>query len=432
MAWQGKKLHEQLSKTKPKFCETTDAEKTKELSWHADILAPQDKKRVPEGTAQLSKRVLITVADKKKVNKALIDLLVSRSFKLFTYNRRPFVLESTCSLEEARDKYFGVVLNSELNTLFRATRSHFHLACADQPRTSLGGITFNPETDQQSIAPLPHQAPEPSEILQSDKASDGIATPVILDSRLNDIGPELFVKVHTWLDNVAIPTAPEKEFIDSYLDRKLDDEDWKAIRRIVRQRKSLARQILPNIMSTIANNTSVRGSNHSRPSGSYPRPGESEPRTVADLIKDHSGTSVRRPKNMPSGSQLPPCWNDKMDELICHMEAQCDFTIKSIVRALKNRFSELREVSYSILLDEALIDANPPLSTRLRRRPSSVASTHSTIRIILTSRKGPRWLLLRLRQMDTRFHLSILPTILSSTGSVEPSSGLGFLRSDFW
>ena len=102
-------------------------------------------------------------------------------------------------------------------------------------------------------------------------------------------------------------------------------------------------------MPSESGDTSIRGSNNTRSSGTFLRHAESHARTIINSIKDYPGTLARRPKSMPSGSQLPSCWNDEMDEFICHMEAQCEFTIKVIARALKQRFAELREVSTSTL-----------------------------------------------------------------------------------
>ena len=107
-------------------------------------------------------------------------------------------------------------------------------------------------------------------------------------------------------------------------------------------------------MSTEMKDTPLRESNSTRPSGSYLRSSESNARTTTNLIKDRPGTSARRPKNMPSGSQLPACWSDEMDQLICHMEAQGEFSTRAIVRALKQKFGELREVSQPDLIIQAL------------------------------------------------------------------------------
>ncbi|KAL6720143.1 hypothetical protein ACLMJK_002064 [Lecanora helva] len=49
----------------------------------------------------------------------------------------------------------------------------------------------------------------------------------------------------------------------------------------------------------------------------------------------------RGKKTMPSGSQLPSCWNNAMDRAICHMEAQNEVTTATMTRLLKRRFPEL-------------------------------------------------------------------------------------------
>ena len=312
----------------------------------ADVFAPQFDKRVPENTARLGKRVHLISADKKKVNKASIGLPDPRTLKLFTYNTRPFILKDTIPLEEYREKYPRQLINTgikpKLDTIFE--ESEVHSAPAVRQRTSLGGTTLLSIPDQQTFAALPNLAPGPSEYLQNRQTSKDLASSVTVDSRLTNVKPETFVKVNTWLDQINVPTGAEPEFSNSFSDLVHDEEVWDLIERIVRQRKSPLRQ-MPNTMSTETTNTSIRGSDGSRPSVNYPRPSESNSRTVTNTIKDYPGTSARRPKNMPSGSQLPSCWNDEMDEFICHMEAQCEFSTKSIVRALKHRFAQLREVS---------------------------------------------------------------------------------------
>ena len=59
-----------------------------------------------------------------------------------------------------------------------------------------------------------------------------------------------------------------------------------------------------------------------------------------------SGENRRVPKKLPSGSQLPSCWNESMDRAICHMDAQDEVAPKAMVRLLKKRFPELESVSY--------------------------------------------------------------------------------------
>ena len=413
---------------KPKLHEVTEAEETEEFSLLADVFAPQFDKRVPENTARLGKRVHLTSADKKKVNKASIGLPDPSTLKLLTYDTRPFILKHTIPLEEFRKKYSRQLINTrinpELDTIFedRQLKVHstpavqqrtslgsipdqqpfaalpelapgpseylhnrqtpkdlapsvtvdslintgikpeigtifeeleVHSAPAVQQRTSLGGTTLLSIPDQQTFAALPNLAPGPSEYLQNRQTSKDLASSVTVDSRPTNVKPETFVKVNTWLDQINVPTGAEPESPTSFSDLVHDEEVWDLIERIVRQRKSPLRQ-MPNTMSTETTNTSIRGSDGSRPSVNYPRPSESNSRTVTNTIKDYPGTLARRPKNMPSGSQLPSCWNDEMDEFICHMEGQCEFSTKSIVRALKHRFAQLREVSPRFLSPKLL------------------------------------------------------------------------------
>lgn len=341
---QCKKSREELSNTKSKLHEATDAEENEEFSLLADVFAPQFDKRVPGNDACLGKRVHLTAADKKKVNKASIGLPVQRTLKLHTYNTRPFILEHTIPLEEFREKYSAGQL---FNTVLEARRSNFHSALAIQHSTSLGGFTLCSIIDQQTSAAPQDLAKFPAKGLRNRATPDDTATPVTLDSHLNNVKPELRVKIHTWLDHIkpSIAAAPRSPKLAS--DLVNDQEVWELIERSCRQRKSHLRQ-MPRTMSTETNNTSIRGSNNTRPSGSYLRPAESTTHTTTNTVQDHPGTTARKPKNMPSGSQLPLCWNDEMDEFICHMEAQCEFSTRSIVRALKQRFSVLREVSAPI------------------------------------------------------------------------------------
>lgn len=314
----------------PILHEATEAEETEEFSLLADVFAPHFDKRVP------GKRVHLTSAHKKKVNKASIGLPDPRTLKLFTYNNRPFILKHPSPLEEFREKYSRQLINTginpELDTIFEDRQLEIHSA----PAVSI--------PDQKTFAALPDLAPGPSEYLQNHQTSKDLASSVTVDSRPNNVKPEILVRVNSWLDQINVPTGAESESPNPFSDLVDDEEVWDLIERIVRQRKSPLRQ-MPNTMLTETTNTSVRGSDGSRPSVNYPRPSESNSRTVTNTIKDYPGPSARRPKNMPSGSQLPSCWNDEMDEFICHMEAQCEFSTKSIVRALKHRFAQLREVS---------------------------------------------------------------------------------------
>ena len=313
----------------------------------ADVFAPQHNKRLPKGTAHLSKRVPLIAADKKKVNKASIGLPLPRTFKLFTYNCNPFILEYSLPVEDFHkknlDQHVNIRTNAGFNTTSEAPRAPLHSTPAAQQHTSLGGSTLYSIANQDTFATPRDLRPDPSQNLQKRQTSNKYARPVISNSRLNKINPKLIAKVYTWLANVSAPADTEPEYSNFVSNIVIDEEGWDLIERSARQRKSRLRQI-PNTMSIEINQNSVRGGKNPRPSGSYSRTSETRTRTTMTTIKDHPGTTARRPKSMPSGSQLPSCWSDEMDEFICHMEAQCEFSTKSIVRALKQRFAELREV----------------------------------------------------------------------------------------
>ena len=346
-----KKPGQELSKTGPKFHEATQAEEDEEFTLVADVFAPQHNKRLPRGTAQLGKRVNLTAADKKKVDKASIGLPIPRTLKFFTYNCNPFILESCIPLEDIRTRNLGQLINNRINPGFNtrseARPAHLNSSPGIQQRTSLGGTTLCSIAGQEHSAAPRDLVPGPPEDLQNAQISNNTTSPVISTSHLNNIKPELVVKVYTWLENVSTPVITDLGFPNFVSSLGIKEEVWSLIERSVRERKSRLRP-MPNMMSTESNNNSVRGSNNPRLSGSYSCPSESRIHTNVSTIKDHPGTSARRPKSMPSGSQLPSCWNDEMDGFICHMEAQCEFSIKSIVRALKQRFAELREVSTAL------------------------------------------------------------------------------------
>ena len=381
--------------------EATYEEETEYLTYPgpADIFAPQHLERSEENRARPSRRVALTAADKKKVNKDSIGLPVDRTLKLFAGNCQPFLIDYCIPVDEYRERYpdqlkivdwkFGV------GPIYEIPRSQLALFRAHQRRTSLSGTTLNSIAQPQSIQALPGLLPSTFEDLQNHQPSNNIGSPVIAESSLSNIPPDCLANLNTWVDHASIPAAAGSEFdlglvvnkdVYEFIDENLvidedvwdliersarqrkscrrqiepkpvhndddddddDDKDWDLIERIARQRKSHRRQI-PDTMSTEIKDTSLRGSNSTRPSGSHLRPTESNTRTNTNLIKDRPGTSARRPKNMPSGSQLPACWNDEMDELICHMEAQCQYSTRAIVRALKQRFGELRDVSLPIL-----------------------------------------------------------------------------------
>ena len=50
---------------------------------------------------------------------------------------------------------------------------------------------------------------------------------------------------------------------------------------------------------------------------------------------------------MPSGIQLPSCWNAKMDAFICNCDAIGDCNLRTIIKGLKRRFQELETVLLS-------------------------------------------------------------------------------------
>lgn len=50
---------------------------------------------------------------------------------------------------------------------------------------------------------------------------------------------------------------------------------------------------------------------------------------------------------MPSGIQLPSCWNIEMDAFICNCDAVGDCTLRTMIKGLKRRFKELETVLLS-------------------------------------------------------------------------------------
>lgn len=380
----------------------------------------------------------LTAADKKKVNKASIGRPILGTFKLFTGNCKPFILEDCIPLSDLlrtnHRQFVDFRNDSGLTIVSEARRARLSSAPAVQQRTSLGGVTLYSIADQALFAAPQDLVPAPAKNHQDHSASNKTAPPISSNSHLSNLKLGLLVKVSTWLEDISTPIATEWEspnlatqlefsnFI-SHLD--IDEDDWDLIELYCRLRKSRLRQ-LPDTMSPETNNT-IRGGNNTRSSGNYPRSSEGHTRTTTNTIKDRSGTAARRPKSMPSGSQLPSCWNDEMDEFICHMEAQGEFSTKSIFKALKQRFPELREVStpnISLWLRYCMLILS--FSLWSQKKPSNVASTPLTIRTIITSLKGRRWLLFKPRLMDMRCHLSILPIILSSLGYVSFVAVLDF------
>ncbi|KAL9631462.1 MAG: hypothetical protein Q9164_005880 [Protoblastenia rupestris] len=58
------------------------------------------------------------------------------------------------------------------------------------------------------------------------------------------------------------------------------------------------------------------------------------------------------PRHLPSGSQLPQCWNAAMDETICYAEAKGWLDTTRIVRLVKERFSD--QLRICIITNEAV------------------------------------------------------------------------------
>lgn len=378
-----KKACQELCTTGLKVHEATRAEEEEEFTFGVDDYAPQHDQRVPRGTAPRGSRGPLTAADKKKVKKASIGLPIPRTLKLATINCNPFILGYSLPVEdiqeERRQNAAQSTNTSDLAVLdfpvlnapypFERRQTQSFSTPAIQPRTSLDGTTLFSLANQATVAATQDLIPGHPEDHQDTQLSVSTASPVIFASHLENIKPELARIVSTWLINVTtfIDTEPglanlvsdfinerdwvvinaEPVFLRILLKLIHNKELWILIDRSDRQRKSGRRQ-MPITMSTKTNDAFVRGSNVSRSSGSYLRPGESHTRTSTNLIKDHPGQSARRPKNMPSGSQLPSCWNDEMDQFICHMEAQGEFTTKTMVFALKKKYPELKDVSASV------------------------------------------------------------------------------------
>ena len=322
----------------------------------ADTFAPQHNQRVPRGTALVAKRVPLTAADKKKVNKASVGLPILRTLKLASGNCFPFILKDCIPLGDIRGVVLRDIINnrndSGLTTVSEARRPRLPSTSGPQQRDSLGGTTLYSVAEQANVAAPQEQVQGPSENFQDHPTSANAPLQIRVSPHSSNTRPELAVNVNGGLGDISTPIASESqspilttqlEYSDFISNLDLDEETWDFIERGCRQRKSRLRQI-PINMSIETNDNSIRGSNNTRPSGSHSRSGDSHTRTTANAIKDHPGTSARRPKNMPSGSQLPSCWNDDMDQFICHMEAQGEFSVKTIIKASKQRFPELKQV----------------------------------------------------------------------------------------
>lgn len=307
----------------------------------------------------------ITAADKKQVNKTSISSPVPRTLKLCTVNTRPFILECCIPIQEFRERYPSDLL---FDIVLEARRLQSNSAPAVHQRNSLGGTTLYSSTRQHRTAACSNLPPNLSQGLQHGRIADDTASSFILHPHHNNIEPELLVRVYKWLDHVDESTATEAESSSSILRLVkrhseattevniqnfnsgfvLSEDVWDLVDRTTRQRKSRLRQ-MPNKTLTETNSMSVRGSNNTRPSGSFLRPGENHTRTTSNAVEAQPRTSIRRPKSMPSGSQLPASWNEDMDVFICHMDAQGVYSILAIVKALKQKFSVLKEVGASRL-----------------------------------------------------------------------------------
>ena len=57
------------------------------------------------------------------------------------------------------------------------------------------------------------------------------------------------------------------------------------------------------------------------------------------------------PRHLPSGSQLPACWDANMDEAICYADAKGFLDTTRTVRLVKDRFpDQLRAVCWTFVL----------------------------------------------------------------------------------
>lgn len=240
MHWLPKKPHEEFNSIKYKFFEATEAEETEEFSLlgDADVYAPQFNQRVPG--ISLSKRRHITAADKKKVDKASISLPVPRTFKLFTFNTRPFILESCISIKEFRKRYPPEVL---FDIILGARQTPPHSTPAVLQRTSLSGTTLHSVACPRRFTAIPDLQPDVSQDLQQPEITDDSASLVTLEPHLYNLDPDLLTRVYGWLDHVDIPFALS---FPNFHSRVISSEDiWKLIERDARQKKSPLRQI-PN------------------------------------------------------------------------------------------------------------------------------------------------------------------------------------------
>ena len=327
-----KKRTEELSKGGPSYREATQEEEDEEVTFVGDVFAPQHDKRLPRGAAPLGKRVPLTAADKKKVDKFSIGLPVQGTLKLFTYNCRPFLFDFLTPLHEFRDTYpdghgnvrgdprYDAILEARLSELYPVSEVQQRIS-----QITLSGVTLCSAATQQVLA----------EFVRDSNGN--------LQSRLvsSDPGSPLVLQDHSSSDHVTTRAATEPDF-QNFISNFVNNQE--VLELIERNNNQRIYQV-DNTMPTETNTTSVAGSNNTRPSGSFSRSRESNARTSINPVEGHPGNSLRQHKNMPSGSQLPSCWTDEMDEFICHMEAQGDFSTKSIVKALKQRFTKLREVS---------------------------------------------------------------------------------------
>ena len=112
----------------------------------------------------------------------------------------------------------------------------------------------------------------------------------------------------------------------------------------LRAHLALCSQAVPYHGARTLPNVSVPMTTHPNTNSMY-RQERSFRQSHGDVTSIEENGEVRRaPKTLPSGSQLPACWNEAMDRAICHMEAQNEVDLATMTRLLKRRFPELEGV----------------------------------------------------------------------------------------
>ena len=77
----------------------------------------------------------------------------------------------------------------------------------------------------------------------------------------------------------------------------------------------------------------------------------------SSLLTRQPGYQTEMPRHLPSGSQLPPCWTQEMDRLICWAEAEGIMPISRIVSMAKREFyDQLRTVSMTGAATRSSVD----------------------------------------------------------------------------